>query len=102
MFKKLFLVVGLLLLFLFIASCDQFWISGILSRADEAEIQFYGKGDGATSKPIAIISVTDKVDLEKIESFISEEETKSFKCPYDGTIKFKSKGEVLVDTEFNL
>ncbi len=88
------------LLFTFITSCNQFWITGILSRADEAQIQFYNKD--STDKSISIVTIVDKEELEKIESFVSDKEAKPLKCGYDGTIRFKSKGETLIDTEFNL
>lgn len=83
-----------------LVSCNQFWISGILKRADEAQIQFYKKD--STDKTISIITIIDKEELEKVESFISDKEVIPLKCGYDGTIRFKSKGETLIDTEFNL
>lgn len=94
--RNFFLAVTLL----FTVSCNQFWISGILDRADEAEIQFYSKD--STDNNLSVIRITDADELKKIETFISEKESKQFKCGYDGTIRFKSNGQILIDTEFNL
>jgi hypothetical protein len=102
MLKKLILISSIFI----ISSCCVLNInkSDILAQADMVRISFYAYEDGKLNQNYQSIELTKKEEISHILDFISNRNTKFYKCGYHGSIDFLKNGRSTLEDkmEFNL
>ena len=73
-----------------------------VKETDKIKIYFYDSITGKISSPEKIVTIEDKVEIEKYKDILTNENTPPYKCGYTGLLEFFSKSKTIISTEFSL
>jgi hypothetical protein len=80
-----------------IAGCSTSAIDKKLSTADSLVLNFNAPGSDSIVKTVF---TTDKNAIKKLGHFVGNQSTEQYKCGYDGSLIFYSKGQPLLPVTF--